>query len=140
MHNSGWIFFHGKAIPKKPLKNTDTKEINEEHSSELKGMDLYDDDFHAVSFLSRCLSDENRLRIIFCISCGKKSVSSIVEELGLSQPLVSHHLKELRRSLLVKIERKGPFIYYELVDHRILDVVRTLSIMATDLLSARKNF
>ena len=115
-------------------------EILEEYSSEVKEMDLHDTDFQTVTFLARSLSDENRLRIIFCISCGKKSVSSIVEELGLSQPLVSHHLKELKRSLLVKIERKGPFIYYELVDHRILDVVRTLSIMATDLLSARKNF
>jgi len=62
------------------------------------------------------------------------------DELNLSQPLVSHHLKELKRSLLVKIERNGPFIYYELVDPRILDVIRTLSIVATDLLTARRTF
>ena len=70
----------------------------------------------------------------------KESVSNIVEELGLSQPLVSHHLKELKRSLLVRIERSGPFIYYELSDPRILDVVRTLNSIATDLLAARKTF
>jgi DNA-binding transcriptional ArsR family regulator len=63
-----------------------------------------------------------------------------VEELNLSQPLVSHHLKELKRSLLVKIERSGPFIYYELVDPRILDVICTLSTVATDLLAARRTF
>ncbi len=96
--------------------------------------------FQTVAFLAKSLSDENRLRIILCVSNGKKSVSSIVEELGLSQPLVSHHLKELKRSLLVKIERNGPFIYYELVDARILDVFRTLSTVATDLLTARKTF
>jgi DNA-binding transcriptional ArsR family regulator len=56
----------------------------------------------------------------------QKSVSAIVEELDLSQPLVSHHLKELKRSLLVKVEREGPFIYYELADSRILDVLRNL--------------
>src|SRR4030043_179259 len=80
------------------------------------------DHFQIVAFLAKSLSDENRLRILGCVSDGKKSVSSIVEELGLSQPLVSHHLKELKRSLLVKIERSGPFISYELVDPRILDV------------------
>ena len=101
---------------------------------------LEDEHFHPVAFLAKSLSDENRLRIILCVSNGKKSVSTIVEELGLSQPLVSHHLKELKRSLLVKIERNGPFIYYELVDPRILDVVRTLSTVATDLLTARKTF
>jgi ArsR family transcriptional regulator, zinc-responsive transcriptional repressor len=107
---------------------------------EQAGMVLRNEHFQAVAFLAKSLSDENRLRIIRCVSSGKKSVSSIVEELGLSQPLVSHHLKELKRSLLVKIERNGPFIYYELVDSRILDVVRTLSTVATDLLTARKTF
>lgn len=96
--------------------------------------------FQSVAFLSKCLSDENRLRILACVSHGKKSVTSIVEELGLSQPLVSHHLKELKRSLLVKIERSGPFIYYELSDARILDVVGLLSTVASDLLSSRNAF
>ena len=96
--------------------------------------------FQTVSFLAKSLSDENRLRILGCVSQGKKSVSSIVEELGLSQPLVSHHLKELKRSLLVKIERSGPFIYYELTDSRIMDVARMLSEVAGDLLALRKTF
>ncbi len=124
----------------KPFNGTDTAEINEDYPAELKKMELHDEYFQTVAFLAKSLSDENRLRIILCVSCGKKSVSSIVEELGLSQPLVSHHLKELKRSLLVKIERNGPFVYYELVDDRILDVVKTLSTVATDLLTARKTF
>ena len=124
----------------KPLKGHDTAEKNEKYPDELKGMELHDVYFQTVAFLARSLSDENRLRIILCVSNGKKSVTSIVEELCLSQPLVSHHLRELKRSLLVKIERNGPFVYYELVDHRILDVVRTLSTVAADLLTDRKTF
>ncbi|MGA2403122.1 MAG: ArsR/SmtB-type metalloregulator, Dbac_1936 family [Syntrophobacteraceae bacterium] len=106
----------------------------------LKESELTAEYFQTIAFLAKSLSDENRLRILHHISSGKKSVGSIVEELGLSQPLVSHHLKELKRSLLVKIERNGPFIYYELVDPRILDVIGTLSTVATDLLAARKTF
>lgn len=98
------------------------------------------DHLQSAAFLARSLSDGNRLRILLLISRGKKSVSAIVEELNLSQPLVSHHLKELKRSLLVKVEREGPFIYYELADVRILDVLRILSGVATDLLSKRKTF
>ena len=113
---------------------------NEKHFADQEAMVLLDEHFQTVAFLAKSLSDENRLRILLCVSNGKKSVSSIVEQLGLSQPLVSHHLKELKRSLLVKIERNGPFIYYELVDPRVLDVIRTLSIVATDLLTARKTF
>lgn len=80
------------------------------------------------------------MRILQLISGGRKSVSAIVEELQLSQPLVSHHLKELKRSLLVRVEREGPFVYYELADARMLDVMQTLSDVAADLLSGRKTF
>lgn len=94
----------------------------------------------AISFLSKSLSDENRLRILLCVSEGKKSVSRIVEELNLSQPLVSHHLKELKRALLVDVERNGPFIYYEIADTRIMDILDALDMLAGDLLAKRQTF
>ena len=93
-----------------------------------------------VAFVAKSLADENRLRILLCVNDGKKSVSSIVEELHLSQPLVSHHLKELRRALLVKVERRGPFVYYEIADSRILTILEALKALATDLLAARTTF
>ena len=94
----------------------------------------------AVAFVGKSLSDENRLRILLSLCNGKKTVSTIVEEMNLSQPLVSHHLKELRRCLLVNVERKGLFVYYEIADERIIDIVRQLAHLATDLLSQRDTF
>lgn len=99
-----------------------------------------DDQLQNVAFLAKSLSDGNRLRILLLISGGRKSVSAIVEELNLSQPLVSHHLKELKRSLMVKVEREGPFVYYELADKRILNIIKNIGEIATDLLSFRKIF
>lgn len=101
---------------------------------------LINNNFHSVAFIAKSLSDPNRLRILFCIGSEKKSVGRIVEELELSQPLVSHHLKELKRSLILKVERNGPFIFYELADDRILDVIRALNAVAEDLLASRKTF
>jgi DNA-binding transcriptional ArsR family regulator len=102
--------------------------------------ELTDDHLQSAAFLAKSLSDGNRLRILVLISNGRKSVSAIVEALDLSQPLVSHHLKELKRSLMVKVEREGPFVYYELADSRILNVLQILSDVTTDLLSGRKLF
>ena len=101
---------------------------------------LHMENLQAPAFLAKSLSDENRLRILLCIRNRKKSVSAIVEELQLSQPLISHHLKELKRSLLVKVERDGPFICYELADNRIIDILMNLNGLATDLLTRRKTF
>lgn len=93
-----------------------------------------------VAFLAKSLGDENRLRILLCLNNGKRSVSQIVEELNLSQPLISHHLKELRRSLLVTVERRGPFVYYEMSDPRVIDILKDLEGLATDLLTGRTTF
>ncbi|MDZ7700140.1 MAG: metalloregulator ArsR/SmtB family transcription factor [Deltaproteobacteria bacterium] len=93
-----------------------------------------------AAFLAKSLSDVNRLRILYCIRSEQKSVSAIVEELRLSQPLVSHHLKELKHALLVDVERQGPFIYYELADQRIISVIETLSLVANDLITNRRTF
>jgi len=93
-----------------------------------------------AAFVAKALADENRLRIILVLAAGKKPVSRIVEELGISQPLASHHLKELKRALLVKVERSGPFIYYELADPRIATILTDLTGLATDLLANRTTF
>jgi len=94
----------------------------------------------AVAFVVKSLSDENRLRILLTLSNGKKTVSKIVDKVGLSQSLVSHHLKELRRSLVVRVERKGLFVYYEIADKRVMEVIEVLAELADDLLADRRNF
>lgn len=94
----------------------------------------------SLAFLAKSLADENRLRILLALGNGKKAVTHLVEELGLSQPLVSHHLKELKRSLLVKVERRGPFVFYEMTDPRIIDLLAGLEELAGDLLANRKTF
>jgi len=95
---------------------------------------------NTLAFLAKSLGDENRLRILLRLGNGQKSVSSLVEDLHLSQPLVSHHLKELKRSLLVTVERRGPFVYYQMADARILGILRELDELAGDLLAARSTF
>ncbi len=131
-----------EIIEIKPLKPGDALKGGEEPVNGLRREMVVSETeyFQPVAFLARSLSDENRLRILQYISGGRRSVSNIVEELNLSQPLISHHLRELKRSLLVKIERNGPFIYYELSDPRILNIIQSLSTVAKDLLSARKIF
>jgi DNA-binding transcriptional ArsR family regulator len=93
-----------------------------------------------LAFLARAFSDENRLRILFHVSRGKTSVSQLVEDLNLSQPLVSHHLRELKRALLVEVERRGPFVFYGLSRPDVVDVLNSVNALAASLISERKRF
>jgi DNA-binding transcriptional ArsR family regulator len=110
---------------------------NEEGGLPVESQGLRDGDLVSLALLGKSLSDENRLRILLCLGDGKKAVGSVVEELNLSQPLVSHHLKELKRALLVNIERSGPFIFYRLADPSIIKVMHDLSDIARNLLATR---
>jgi DNA-binding transcriptional ArsR family regulator len=78
------------------------------------------------------LADVNRVRILLIVARGRKSVSRIVEEADLSQPLVSHHLRELRRCGLVKVEREGPFVFYELAGPEVLTALSALAMLKPD--------
>jgi len=81
------------------------------------------DDARKLHHLFQTLGDANRLKIIKFIGDNEKSVSEIVEALGLSQPLVSHHLKILREREILQTDRNGPFVYYKLKNGKLLDTL-----------------
>jgi DNA-binding transcriptional ArsR family regulator len=81
------------------------------------------DDANKLQHLFQTLGDTNRLKIIKFIENKERSVSEIVEALGLSQPLVSHHLRVLREREILQTKRNGPFIYYKLNNGKLLDAL-----------------
>lgn len=61
----------------------------------------------------KSLADENRLHILrLLMREGEMHVSWICDELGESQPAVSHHLTQLRHARLVDFRRDGKFNHY----------------------------
>lgn len=66
------------------------------------------------------LADYNRLNIIKSIGDKECPVGEIVKITGLSQPLVSHHLRTLKENGFLETKRKGPFIFYSIRDKQIL--------------------
>jgi DNA-binding transcriptional ArsR family regulator len=62
----------------------------------------------------RAISDANRLKIICVLQEGAKYVCEIVPVVGISDKLVSHHLKQLKNIGLLTEEREGNFIRHSL--------------------------
>ena len=61
----------------------------------------------------KSLADENRLQILrILMREGRLHVSKICDELGESQPAVSHHLTQLKHARLVDFRRDGKFNHY----------------------------
>lgn len=71
----------------------------------------------------RLLGDPTRLRILLFCLAGQKSVGYIAESLGLSQTLVSHHLRLLRGARLVVSERHAKQVFYQIADGHMSDML-----------------
>ncbi|MGY5765363.1 ArsR/SmtB family transcription factor [Brachybacterium sp. DNPG3] len=70
------------------------------------------------------LATTSRLRILLALGPQERTVSEIVGRTGLSQPLVSQHLKTLRGLRLVRVHRSGRQAYYAVDDAHVLSIVR----------------
>lgn len=62
----------------------------------------------------KALAEPRRWRIVELLSCEELCVCHLAEEIGVAQPLVSHHLKVLREAGLVESEKHRQWTYYRL--------------------------
>lgn len=83
-----------------------------------------------VAKLLKTLSDPTRLRIVEALTMECESVNRIVEVTGLSQPLVSHHLRVLRENGLARAERRGAYTFYCLSDMAVWETIQRCSQIA----------
>ena len=67
----------------------------------------------------KIFGDETRLRILDLLVFGEKSVNEIARKLDVSQSAVSHQLKTLRGSNLVKANKVGQTVNYSITDEHI---------------------
>jgi ArsR family transcriptional regulator len=74
---------------------------------------VFDETDAAVETL-KFLGDGNRLRILHILSRRESCVCELIEQIGLTQPLVSYHLRRLREAGLVRTRRKAQWVYYSI--------------------------
>jgi ArsR family transcriptional regulator len=67
-----------------------------------------------LSRLLKIISDNNRLQILSILQDGEHCVCKIVDQINLSQSLISHHLRDLKDSGLVVDRKDGKRVYYSL--------------------------
>jgi ArsR family transcriptional regulator, zinc-responsive transcriptional repressor len=87
-----------------------------------------DPSLEAASELLRALASPVRLGIVRELAAQGRAVHELVAALGVSQPLVSQHLRVLRTSRIVTTRRHAREIEYSLADehvaHIVLDAIR----------------
>lgn len=70
-------------------------------------------DAERVAGLLKALADPIRLQLYSRIANARDEVCVCdIQDVGVSQPTVSHHLRKLREAGLIDCQRRGTWVYY----------------------------
>ena len=83
------------------------------------------EDYQQLAALFKMFGDSTRVRLLHALAQQELCVCDLAALLGMTKSAVSHQLKALRLSNLVKFRREGQVVYYSLADdhvHTILSI------------------
>ena len=101
--------------------------------SPLTGGALDEEAAERIARVFRALGDRHRVRLLSLIAAadgGEACICDLTAPVGLSQPTVSHHMKQLVEAGLVTREQRGKWNYYRVVPEALLaasDILRVPS-------------
>ena len=97
------------------------------HIIKIKAGDFMNSDTKRIAEIFKALGDENRVEILIMLSKGEKCACKLLEELEVSQPTLSHHMKILCDAKLVNARKEGRWMHYSLSQEGINEISNYLS-------------
>ena len=83
-------------------------------------LDMPDEEIlYDLADLFKIFSDTTRVKILFALTTGEMSVNDLSDAVTLSQSAVSHQLRILKQTHLVRFRRDGKQIIYSLSDDHV---------------------
>lgn len=82
--------------------------------------------FTRVAEYFNVLSEPSRLRIMYAVCSGEKSVSEVIELCGSSQANVSRHLSALHKAGILLRRKEGTTVFYSISDNATVDMCQTV--------------
>lgn len=91
------------------------KIVNEKMPNE---EELYD-----LAELFKVFGDSTRIRILYVLFEAEVCVCDLAQTLNMTQSAISHQLKILKQSRLVKARREGKSVFYSLADEHVRTII-----------------
>lgn len=82
-----------------------------------------DETLYDLAELFKVFGDSTRVKILYALFESELCVCDIAQLLGLTQSAVSHQLRVLKASRLVKPRRDGKTVFYSLADEHVRKII-----------------
>ena len=82
-----------------------------------------DEHLYDLAELFKVFGDSTRIRILYALFESEMCVCDIAQLLGMTQSAISHQLRILKGSKLVKYRREGKTVFYSLADGHVRTII-----------------
>lgn len=82
-----------------------------------------EDALYDMSELFKVFGDSTRTGILAALACHELCVCDICKLLGMTKSAISHQLRVLRQTKLVKARKTGKEVYYSLADEHVVSIM-----------------
>lgn len=82
-----------------------------------------EDKLYDLAELFKVFGDSTRIRILYVLFEAEVCVCDLAEALNMTQSAISHQLKILKQSRLVKSRREGKSVFYSLADGHVRTII-----------------
>ena len=82
-----------------------------------------DEQLFELADLFKMFGDGTRIRILYALFESEMCVCDIAQLLNMTQSAISHQLRLLKQSKLVKNRREGKTVYYSLADDHVRSII-----------------
>lgn len=97
--------------------------IHEETVNEVRKNMLDDDHLFGLAELFKIFGDSTRINILNALSISEMCVCDISAALNMGRSAISHQLRVLKQSKLVKYRKAGKVVYYSLDDQHVNQIL-----------------
>ncbi|MBS5857818.1 MAG: ArsR/SmtB family transcription factor [Clostridia bacterium] len=98
--------------------------IHEDVVKEVKKIMPKDDEIYDLAEFFKVFADSTRMKMIYALMENELCVCDLANIVNTTQSAISHQLKILRQSKLVKFRKEGKVVYYSLDDEHISQIVK----------------
>ena len=97
--------------------------IDEKTAEEIENKMPEESELYELADLFKVFGDSTRIRILFVLFEAEVCVCDLAEALHMTQSAISHQLKILKNSRLVKSRREGKSVFYSLADSHVRTMI-----------------
>ncbi|OUN23948.1 ArsR/SmtB family transcription factor [Flavonifractor sp. An82] len=105
------------------VERCDFSHVHQEIVEQVERTMPEDEILYDLAELFKIFGDSTRIKILYVLFESEMCVCDIAKLLGMTQSAISHQLRALKQSKLVKYRREGKTVFYSLADGHVRTIL-----------------